>query len=472
MIISNSPSFRLRLFCFFLIVLCGLGALSCHKKDPEQQVQDVLRYPQDPRAYLDPTMETQPLVPQTLQSELSIKALDQIFLPWKKLGPLYSAENTFWAVPDLSMGLSFGENKQPRDPKWIESLIAQCDMAMYPNTNVLAVTVRATDLRVMPTHKPFFRDFAQAGQGYPFDHLQAATLWPNTPIHISQTSKNGTWVLAETAAGAGWVRTDDVAVLNESMAREYQTGRYIALIRDDVTISDSQGFFRFQGRIGMILPLLQEFSEGFETLILVPDENRRAVLKNAFIDRQSAALFPLVLTQDKIATLASQFSGQTYGWGGLYGNRDCSLMVRDLFLPFGLWLPRHSSAQAKSGQVISFNETENKNKEQIILTQGVPFLTLLWKKGHVMLYIGQRDDRPVVFHAIWGLRTRNNDVEDRFVIGKTVVTTLEPGRELPFLSNPDGNLLQSLAGMTVLGGTPTALTGKPQSSPQKMGNSH
>ena len=41
----------------------------------------------------------------------------------------------------------------------------------------------------------------------------------------------------------------------------------------------------------------------------------------------------------------------------------------------------------------------------MILEQGMPFLTLIWMKGHIMLYIGNEHGRALVFHEFWGIKT-------------------------------------------------------------------
>jgi len=120
--------------------------------------------------------------------------------------------------------------------------------------------------------------------------------------------------------------------------------------------------------------------------------------------------------------------GPALWWGGIDGKRDCSAATRDVLAPFGLWLPRNSSAQAKSGIYISLEDLSGEEKEQAILKSGVPFGTLIWMPGHILLYIGQYKGHPVVFHDVWGMRTLEPDGrEGRKVIGKAVITTLRVG---------------------------------------------
>ena len=88
----------------------------------------------------------------------------------------------------------------------------------------------------------------------------------------------------------------------------------------------------------------------------------------------------------------------------------------------------------------------------MILDKGVPFLTVIWMPGHIMLYVGTHQGKPLVFHNTWGLRTQSaSGGESRLIIGKAVITTLEPGQELPDLARPKGNLLYRIEAMTLLG---------------------
>jgi hypothetical protein len=150
--------------------------------------------------------------------------------------------------------------------------------------------------------------------------------------------------------------------------------------------------------------------------------------------------------------IANELIGEPYGWGGLYGNRDCSSMTRDFFAPFGIWLPRHSEDQVKEvGIYTDLSSMSPEQKEKIILEKGVPYLTVLWRKGHVMLYIGEYQGHTLIFHNIWGIKTKDlRGREGRKIIGQAVITTLRPGSELRNFDPEGGDLLGNIAGMSVL----------------------
>jgi hypothetical protein len=167
-----------------------------------------------------------------------------------------------------------------------------------------------------------------------------------------------------------------------------------------------------------------------------------------------AALKPLRFNAANTARIANEMIGEPYGWGGLYGHRDCSSMTRDFFAVFGIWLPRHSEDQVKEvGTYIDLSGLSPEEKEKTIIKKGVPYLSLLWRKGHVMLYIGAKDGRALIFHNIWGIRTKDiQGREGRKIIGQAVITTLQPGQELRDVDSASGSLLNNISAMNILAG--------------------
>ena len=117
-------------------------------------------------------------------------------------------------------------------------------------------------------------------------------------------------------------------------------------------------------------------------------------------------------------------------------------MLRDFFLPFGIWLPRTAAEQIGSTrQHRDLAGLAPREKDETIRREGLPFLTLFYKPGHIMLYVGtDPQGRPVVFHNAWSIRVKDATGERTQFIGKAVITTLEPGRELGLAEG--GSLLE------------------------------
>ncbi|MEM9867943.1 MAG: NlpC/P60 family protein, partial [Bacteroidota bacterium] len=138
-----------------------------------------------------------------------------------------------------------------------------------------------------------------------------------------------------------------------------------------------------------------------------------------------------------------------YGWGGTLENRDCSSLIRDLLGTYRVWLPRDSKDQIDVGHKYELPEATDAKIRQI-QKAGTPFLTLLRKKGHNMLYVGNTPQgEPLILHAIWGLKTSYSNeqlahlleaypiegihekeegkLSGRHIIGESVITSVSIG---------------------------------------------
>ena len=412
-------------------------------------VRDLAVLPQAPSAFLDKG-SARPLLPGARQEWVARDFLARHFRPWHDPVPLYPAEKVFWGIQAFEGRELFGQNTRQRDPEWFQALVRLSDCASYPNADFKAVTVTHADLRVMPTREPAFFDFSLPGEGYPFDMFQNSALWAGTPVHVSHVSLDGAWVLAEAGLVYGWLPVGDVARVGEGLARELESGEYLTPVRDGAPVSDEGGVHSFSTRVGSLHPLVGQGNGGWAVLTAVRDAQGRARARRATVPMEAGRRFPVPLVPEEIAGLAGTMTGQPYGWGGMYWKRDCSALLRDLFAAFGLWLPRNSSGQARAGLVIPLEGLTMRDKEQAILETGLAWATLLHRPGHTMLYIGEHEGRPVVWHAMWGAKTRTPfRGEGRLVVGQTVVTTLTPGVERWDVHLRD-SLLAGLRSMNIL----------------------
>jgi hypothetical protein len=140
---------------------------------------------------------------------------------------------------------------------------------------------------------------------------------------------------------------------------------------------------------------------------------------------------------------------ESYGWGGVDFTRDCSSTTQDYFAPFGIWLPRNSYAQSRAGHYTSFKGLSKEEKEALILKEAIPFVTLIYSKGHIMIYVGKYNNKPIIYHNVWGVKTVKNGKKGRYIIGRTVITTLELGKELEG-KNENNTLINHIRGMSIL----------------------
>lgn len=426
---------------------------------PETVPEVLLHVPQ--RVEQAVPLSDEPLLGLAEQIVLHERALERFFAPWDLALTSIPAKEAFWGTAAYGSKQGYAENLQPYPRERWDTVVALQDMAFYPSMAAPAIVTRNTALRVLPSLRPFFLDPSLPGEGFPFDYFQNSALWLGTPVFISHESRDRAWVYVETAFTSGWVRHEDVALTDEPFRKGYRT-RVMAAVRADDTPLIGGGRYLGQAHIGAIFPLHARTGQDLVVKVPLRDADGRAQVGLAQLGTLQAAPMPLPLTSRAVAGLADAMAGQLYGWGGLYENRDCSSTLRDLFLPFGIWLPRNSSQQARQGErQISLEGLNAEQKLSTIRSQGKPFLSLISMPGHIGLYLGT-DPRgePLLLHNIWGVRTVLPDGgTGRAVIGRLAISTLRPGEDRPDVRW--GAFLDRIRGMAILGADVATETPRP-----------
>jgi hypothetical protein len=441
------------LLCLACLVL---GACSHTGAGKDALLKDLRTLPQHSDAYYPKQEGCQPLMSRQTQNAMYLRFRENWFSPWQRETPVSRKDSILWPVDAFRNSTLYGPNLRPLPADWLEKAAARADMDTFPNTRLRGISVNNTVLRALPTDQPAFRDPKQAGEGFPFDYMQNTAIWAATPLFLAHTSADGEWIFAEAPHVSGWIPARDVAYVDDALARTFSSAPLLAVIRDRSALHDDFGLFRFQGRIGCVLPLMTRSRRGWETLLPVRNIFGQASAVPAVVATSAATPMPWPMTRHNMSLLINQLTGQPYGWGGLYGHRDCSSSQLDLFTPFGLGLPRNSRDQAANGQVIALEGLSPQEKEALILEKGLPFRTLIGMPGHIMLYLGKYDGRAVVFHTTWGVKTLEDGNwgprrEGRHLVGRGVISTLSLGRELSGLKHSQGRLTYPLATMTLLG---------------------
>ena len=447
-------------------VLLALAALAgCGAADAALPIADLREIPQNCRAALGHGFADRTLIAPDVQTQLAREYRQVILSPWRD-GYLPRSAGEVGAFFDkYARNPDCGENLVPRDAAWAGKMLPEANLAGYPNCRRRAITVRNTSIRQLPTAECVFRPPGK-GQGYPFDQLQESALWANTPLFVAHVSAGGAWAWAESSFAAGWAPAADVAFVDDAMVDAWRRHPLAAIVRDGVSLRTPDGAFITTEHIGAVLPLADasvaagagggdgaQPAAGLEVLAAARMPDGLAKALRVRLQPGQAEMFPVPATTARLADLADRMIGQSYGWGGLYEQRDCSAMTRDLFAPLGLYLPRNSSEQARSGKVIPLGGMSGQTRQRLILRDGVPMLTLLGAPGHIMLYLGQRDSKALIMHNTWGVKVREPGGDEGYkLIGRCCITTLAPGAELPNILLPEADLLRAIEVMVLLDG--------------------
>jgi cell wall-associated NlpC family hydrolase len=435
-----------------LMFLClPSGCLSA-----DQIIRDIRELRQDHQAYLGVGAPESRMMDPEEQKRRDQEYNSRHFSPWHQDRPCSGPEDIAAEFEKYEKNRGYGKNGRKYAASWIKSLRANADLRDEPGAGYPAITIRHSSLRALPTGKAHFNSPEQALSGHPFDNLQATTVMVNTPVFVSRVSRDKEWVWAETGYYFGWLLARDVAAVSADLMKDWETGRYAVIVRDKTPLHDAEGLFLFRAPLGAVFPRVNDGPAGVEILVAVADADHQTVLKKITLPKDAAAAKPVPMTAAQMARLANELINEPYGWGGLNGNRDCSAMIRDLFAPFGVWLPRNSTEQAlEGGTFIDLSALSAQEKEEKIVLQGIPYLTLLWRKGHIMLYVGTHDGKPLVFHNLWGISTMTTPGRrGKLIVGHAAITTLHPGRELPDYHKAAADLATNILGMTLLVGHP------------------
>lgn len=382
--------------------------------------------------YIDMTPD-KILISASKQAKLKQQYLQQYFSPWADASQNISSDEIKNLInAELQVFLAepgFGENQQPHQQNWVKHLANYANLDHINHHYQKAITTRPTDVRRLPTNKPSFKSFQEAGQGYPFDLVQNSLLAANTPILVLHRSQDRAWSYIQCHFIKGWIQSTDLAEVDQSFIKHWQTKRFVSPTHRQVAVNDNRtDRFLFYARIGSILPLVKKNKTNYLIQVAVSDANQHAVIKSASISNKESQLWPLNASTENFVLLSDQLLNEPYGWGGLYQDRDCSATIMDLFAEFGLWLPRASKDQAHAGNFISLAGMSRQAKQDKLRQYGHSLTTLINLDGHVLLYLGEQHGLFYVLHSIWGLHTiDHNGVEGRDIIGKTVITTLTQG---------------------------------------------
>lgn len=419
------------------------GTLPEHMK----MVKDISVFPQNLMVYAKLSGEDSNLLSPAEQAAQDARFNRIFFGPWGM---------TKASMKSRAMKNTFGK---PRGYKadsspWTQAdwnmMLSNANLGRYPAMAQSGITLLHANLRELPTSQARYSKATPNTLESPFDYFQYSSLALGTPVFISHISKDKQWYFVETPLAAGWLPVGSVGTVDANFEQRYQNGRYAALIRDNVPVTSDRGLSLGKVHIGSMFPVLRATETELTLMVPVRGPGNTAAIGTTTLTDADAVIKPLPLLPKLVAVIGNQMMGQPYGWGGMYDLRDCSSTTRDLFTPFGLWLPRNSSSQAKAWRYSSVEGLSPDAKEQAIIAEGIPFASLLWMKGHVGLYVGKYKGKAAFFHNVWGVRVDDNgENEGRHVIGRCVVTSLQPGKELPNAQD-DATLLHRIRGLSTV----------------------
>jgi hypothetical protein len=367
---------------------------------------------------------------------------EKYFKPWNSTKVSFSKTEAIWGH-SYKLKKIYLENHQLATAQWFDKQIENSNFDIYNSLAKKAILLKNTNIRVLPTNSPMFYDPNQAGEGFPFDYNQNSSIKINTPIIVSHLSKDRAWAYIESSNVGGWVEIGTIAFVDKDFIQEFKSSNYFVSVKEKFPIYDP--IFREYIKVATIFPKRND-----KYIIAKKDDEQNAIISYIELNDDEIEPMPLSFNTANRIKIAKQLLDEPYGWGGLLNNRDCSSFTQDYFATFGKYLHRNSKAQLSNGKYLDMSNLSNEEKKDFMKKNGVPFSTLVYLKGHIMLYIGVKENEPLVLHNIWSVRLKDDSGRKyRHIIGKATITTLEPGKDIKDFDN-ETNILNRIQGIVIL----------------------
>lgn len=263
-------------------------------------------------------------------------------------------------------------------------------------------TTESINMKLYPTHDTIHRGNKK------FDSNQYTRMSAFSPVFIMHTSKDGEFYYIMSEFMRGWVPVEKVQLYSQVAFSGIQQMPFVRVIKDNTSIGG------ITYGIGDKVPLLSYNND--DVLLLSPKGDYvKAKLDGSFVIGNA------VYDEKLMKAMAESQLDNPYDWGGKAGYRDCSAYVRDLWRVFGADIPRSSGLQKLVGKKL-IDKPKNKEEFYAVLRNAKPYKTLIFFKGHVIMYGGMEDGDYVIYHAVNSLR---NDKGKKVMISKVAKNKLQ-----------------------------------------------
>lgn len=173
------------------------------------------------------------------------------FKPWKQERLSYKELEAKWGF-SYRYKKVYLENHQLATTEWFDKKIDNANFENYNKEPKKAITLKNTNVRVLPTNSPMFYNPSLPGEGFPFDYNQNSLLKINTPLLVSHLSKDRAWAFVESHFVGGWVEINSIAFVDDDFIKEFTSNDYFIATKEKFAIYDP--IFREYIKVGTIFP--------------------------------------------------------------------------------------------------------------------------------------------------------------------------------------------------------------------------
>ncbi|MBR6879640.1 MAG: SH3 domain-containing protein [Clostridiales bacterium] len=308
---------------------------------------------------------------------------------------------------------AFYLNKVPTTKEYWESLRENTNYDAIPDViNVrFGYSVQRTTLRLYPTDD---RVFDSTDDLY-FDCMLFAECLPYMPVVVLHESTDGEWYYVVFDNFAAWVRKEAIAICpgREDWLARQNNKDWLTVTAREIRLGDDP---YVEANRDLVLPMgthmqlvkaenapavINQRTTYGNYVVKVPTRGITGYVQDEYVlipvsDDVTVGMLPY--SSANVVRQAFKLLGDRYGWGGDLRANDCSGIVREIFNCFGFRLPRVSQTDVEGIYKVDMSEMSSDDKlaELKKMEPG----SLLSFPGHIMIYLGMKDDVPYVISAV------------------------------------------------------------------------
>ena len=303
----------------------------------------------------------------------------------------------------------------------VNSLIKKAEDDFYDSTHRVseavevryAVTTQRGNIRLLP----------QAWTGDKYDDLQGTAIDPAEAVVVLCDSPDGQFVFVQSRNYTGWLDKSNIAFTNRKTWLSYVKPKDFLVVtanKKAIEVAGQSVLFQMGSIIPIVNPNAHDDIWVARLPVSVGGQLKEVKVNIAMTDSAFNRGF-LTCTENNLISQAFKFLGDEYGWGGLNDSVDCSAFVQDIYRSMGINIPRDTGNQRGCMPIWAvFNNVTNAERWDIV--SRAPIGSLLYKRGHVMLKLGNDDEgRPLIIHAA---SSYIDDTQGKVYIRKVIVSDL------------------------------------------------
>ena len=250
-----------------------------------------------------------------------------------------------------------------------------------------------------------------------YNVITMSEFMPLLPLVVLHESADGEWYYVLFEGFGGWVRKENVAICKskEDWLERADPENFLVVTGRELRIQDDVNNPQLSTEVfpmGTRIPLLKTSSK--RRFVNDREVTNCYVVKLPYrrADGTVGDHYSLVSLKEDVhrgyvpytygnaVRLGMKLLGDRYGWGGAQHSNDCSGIIREIYNCFGIKLPRVTWQIAAASSSSTTDLTEMTHEERLDFFREMPIGSIIFFKGHVMLYLGMKDGDPYCISAV------------------------------------------------------------------------